>query len=281
MTTLTTLAFPLYEQLQVSVAAVRARDKRVPTIGLVLGSGLGTFADRLQKPVAIEYRDIPQFPVSTVVGHAGRLVIGELHGQVIAAMQGRVHHYEGHDLLKVTYPIRTLVMLGVKTLILTNAAGGVNPKYMPGELVVIGDHLNLFGESPLRGDNDERLGPRFPDMTYAYAPDLRELARRAGIAIGVVLREGVYAGMPGPQYETPSEVRMLRVLGADLTGMSTVPETIVANHMGARVLGISCVTNMAAGITGAKLSHDEVTKTAGRARMTFERLLEEILKGLK
>jgi purine-nucleoside phosphorylase len=281
MDTSTTLTFPMYEQLQVSVGAVRARDQRIPTVGLVLGSGLGGFADRLQKPVAIEYRDIPQFPMSGVVGHAGRLVIGELHGKVIAAMQGRVHYYEGHDLVKVTYPIRTLVLLGVKTLILTNAAGGVNPKYMPGELVVIGDHLNLFADSPLRGDNDERLGPRFPDMTYAYAPELRDLARRAGTAIGVTLREGVYAGMTGPQYETPSEVRMLRILGADLAGMSTVPETIVANHMGARVLGISCVTNMAAGITGAKLTHDEVTKTAGRARVTFERLLEEILKGLK
>jgi len=199
----------------------------------------------------------------------------------VAAMQGRAHFYEGHDLGKVTYPVRALILLGAKTLILTNAAGGVNPKYMPGELVVIGDHLNLFGGSPLRGDNDERLGPRFPDMTYAYAPELRDLARRAGIAIGVTLREGVYAGMPGPQYETPSEVRMLRILGADLTGMSTVPETIVANHMGARVLGISCVTNMAAGITGAKLTHDEVTQTAARARVTFERLLDEILKGLK
>jgi len=281
MTTTTTLSLPLYELLQVSVLAVRDRDKRIPTVGLVLGSGLGAFADRLQKPVAIEYRDIPHFPVSSVEGHAGRLVVGELHGKVIAAMQGRVHHYEGHDLVKVTYPTRALVLLGCKTLILTNAAGGVNPKYMPGELVVIGDHLNLFGASPLRGDNDERLGPRFPDMTYAYAPELRDLARRAGIAIGVTLREGVYAGMTGPQYETPSEVRMLRILGADLTGMSTVPETIVANHMGARVLGISCVTNMAAGITGAKLSHEEVTKTAARARVTFERLLDEILKGLK
>jgi purine-nucleoside phosphorylase len=279
--TLTTLSLPLFEQLHIAVGAIHGRDARAPTIGLVLGSGLGAFAERLHDPVAIDYGDIPHFPVSAVAGHAGRLVLGELHGKTIAAMQGRVHYYEGHELSRVTFPIRTLALLGCKTFILTNAAGGVNPKYMPGELVVISDHLNLLGASPLRGEHDERLGPRFPDMTHAYAPELRDLAKRSGVAIGVTLREGVYAAMLGPQYETPAEVRMLRIMGADLTGMSTVPETIVANHMGARVLGISCVTNMAAGITGAKLSHDEVTDTARRARATFERLLDEIVKGLR
>ncbi len=279
--TLTTLSVPLLEQLQVAVGAIRSLDPRPPTLGLVLGSGLGAFADRLTKRTAIDYGDIPRFPVSAVLGHAGKLVLGELHGKMIAAMQGRVHAYEGHDLGKVTFPIRTLVLLGCQTFILTNAAGGVNPKYMPGELVVISDHINMLADSPLRGVHDERLGPRFPDMTHAYASELRELAKRAGTAIGVTLREGVYAAMPGPQYETPAEVRMLRILGADLIGMSTVPETIVANHMGARVLGISCVTNMAAGITGAKLSHDEVTDTARRSRATFERLLEEIIKSFR
>ncbi|HKA88118.1 MAG TPA: purine-nucleoside phosphorylase [Haliangiales bacterium] len=279
--TLTTLSVPLYEQLHVAVAAIRAIDPRPPTLGIVLGSGLGGFADRLARRTAIDYGDIPHFPVSAVLGHAGKLVLGELHGKTIAAMQGRAHAYEGHDLGKVTFPIRTLVLLGCETLILTNAAGGVNPKYIPGELVVLSDHINMLADSPLRGAHDERLGPRFPDMTHAYASELRELAKAAGKAIGLTLREGVYAAMPGPQYETPAEVRMLRVMGADLTGMSTVPETIVANHMGARVLGISCVTNMAAGITGAKLSHDEVTETARRARSTFERLLDEIIKGLK
>jgi purine-nucleoside phosphorylase len=279
--TLTTLSLPVYEQLHVAVGAIRNRDPRQPTVGLVLGSGLGGFAERLGKRLAIDYGDIPHFPVSAVIGHAGKLVIGELHGRTIAAMQGRVHYYEGHELAKVTFPIRTLALLGVNTFILTNAAGGVNSKYMPGELVVISDHINMLGQSPLRGEHDDRLGPRFPDMTHAYAPELRELAKRAGTAIGVTMREGVYAAMSGPQYETPAEVRMLRIMGADLTGMSTVPETIVANHMGARVLGISCVTNMAAGITGAKLTHDEVTDTAKRSRVTFERLLDEIIKGLK
>ncbi len=276
-----TLTLPLFEQVNVAAAAIRAQiGERQPTVGLVLGSGLGGFAGELQNAVAIDYGDLPHFPVSSVEGHAGRLVVGELHGVQIAAMQGRVHFYEGHDLVKVTFPIRSLIHLGCKTLVITNAAGGVNADYAPGVLVLIADHLNFFPEGPLRGGHDDRLGPRFPDMTRAYAPELRDLARRAGASLGLMLREGVYAGLPGPSYETPAEIRMLRTLGADLCGMSTVPEVVVANHQGARVLGISCVTNMAAGITGAALSHAEVTETATRVRQTFVSLLGAILKEL-
>lgn len=277
----TTLTLPLYDQLQLAVAVIRQRiGDRAPTVGLVLGSGLGGFADRLEDAVAIEYGDIPHFPVSGVPGHAGRLVVGRRGGVTCAAMQGRVHFYEGHDLKRVTFPIRALVLLGCRTVIVTNAAGGVNPDYAPGDLVLIQDHLNLFPEGPLRGENDDRLGTRFPDMTRAYSPELRARAHAAAGRLGLTLREGVYAGLPGPSYETPAEIRMLRTLGADLCGMSTVPEVIVANHQGARVLGISCVTNMAAGITGQPLTHDEVTETATRVRATFTSLLDAILEGL-
>jgi len=273
-----TLSLPLYEQLQVAIGAIRAHmGKRQPTVGLVLGSGLGSFAEQLRAPATIDYGDIPHFPVSAVEGHAGRLVIGELAGVGVIAMQGRVHFYEGHDLVKVTFPIRSLILLGAKTLVITNAAGGVNPDLTPGDLVLISDHISLFPEGPLRGANDIRLGPRFPDMTHAYAPALRALAERVAKQLHIPVREGVYAGLPGPSYETPAEIRMLRALGADLCGMSTVPEVVVANHMGARVLGISCVTNMAAGITGQKLTHAEVTETANRVRGTFARLLAGVI----
>lgn len=269
---------PLYDRIQLAVKAIRDRiGDRAPQVGFVLGSGLGGWADRLEDAVAIDYGELPGFAVSKVVGHAGRLVVGRSGGVTCAAMQGRVHFYEGHDLKRVTFPIRTLVALGCRTLVITNAAGGVNAALSPGDLVLISDHLNLFPEGPLRGENDTRLGPRFPDMTRAYPPELRELARRAGRAIGLELRQGVYAGLPGPTYETPAEIRMLRTLGADLCGMSTVPEVIVANHQGAGVIGISCVTNMAAGITGAKLSHDEVTETAARVRATFTALLDRVV----
>ena len=273
-----TISLPMYDQLQLAVATIRSGiHPRQPAIGLVLGSGLGAFADTLEDAVTLEYSDIAHFPVSGVVGHAGRLVVGTLHGVTCAAMQGRVHYYEGHDLRRVTFPIRTLVMLGCKTLIITNAAGGVNPTFKPGDLVVLSDHINLFPDSPLRGENDERLGPRFPDMTQAYDTQLRVHAHIAAGEIGTTVREGVYAGSAGPAYETPAEIRYLQAIGADLAGMSTVPEVIVANHMGARVLGISCVTNMAAGITGERLTHAEVTETAARVRDTFAALLSRII----
>jgi purine-nucleoside phosphorylase len=271
----------LFSQLSETTSAVRTRlGGREPTVGLVLGSGLGAYADELSDAVAVPYREIPHFPVSGVVGHAGRLVVGRRAGVCCAAMQGRAHYYEGHDLERVTFPIRALIRLGVKTLVITNAAGGVSPKHPPGTLVVIRDHLNLIPGSPLRGENDERLGPRFPDLSEAYPPALRALAARAGRSIGLELPEGVYAGLPGPAYETPAEIRMLSILGADLCGMSTVPEVVVANHMGARVLGLSCVTNLAAGISPRKLSHEEVTETAARVRSTFASLLDAILAEL-
>jgi purine-nucleoside phosphorylase len=232
----------------------------------------------------VPYGAIPGIPTSTVHGHAGRLVCGRVEGEIdgkplstnVIALQGRVHAYEGHDLMRAAFPARVLCALGCRLLVITNAAGGVDPTMSPGQIVILRDHLNLLGGSPLRGANDDNIGPRFPDMTEAYAPRWRELAKISGRAIGMDLREGVYAALPGPQYETPSEVRMVRTLGADLVGMSTVPEVIVARHMGRNVLGLSCVTNMAAGTTGDKLSHDEVTETANRVSRQFMALLDQI-----
>jgi purine-nucleoside phosphorylase len=251
-----------------------------PTVGMILGSGLGAFADTLDGRVAVPFEKIPGFPASTIVGHAGNVVYGRKGGVELLALQGRIHHYEGHDLARVAFPARVLVTGGCKTLLITNAAGGVDPSLKPGEIVVMSDHLNLLGSSPLRGPNDDKLGPRFPDMTEAYDKKLRALAAAAGHDVGLTLREGIYAACPGPQYETPAEVRMLRGLGADLVGMSTVPEVIAAVHMGARVLGLSCCTNLAAGVTGEKLSHDEVTETAARVRDQFIALLTRILERL-
>ncbi len=274
----------LYERIQAAAQAVRARASlapdRPPQVGLILGSGLGGYADGFERATAIDYADIPHFPRSHVVGHAGRLVIGERAGARCVAMQGRVHMYEGHSAATVAFPARVLIALGARVLIITNAAGGVNPAWPAGTLMLIRDHLDLLRDQALRGPNDDRLGPRFPDMTAAYAPELRELVRGAAAGAGIALAEGVYAAMPGPTYETPAEIRMLQVLGADAVGMSTVPEVCVARHMGARVIGISCITNQAAGITGQPLSHDEVTATAARVRTTFEALLDAALIAL-
>jgi len=242
-----------------------------------IGTACQQFADQLEDAVAIDYAEIPSFPVSTVVGHAGRLVTGTMAGICCVAMQGRVHLYEGHPADVVTFPARVLIALGARTLIITNAAGGLNPDWEPGTLMLISDHINLMHQNPLTGPNDDRLGPRFPGMTTAYAPELRALARLAAGRLGVTLQEGVYTGLGGPSYETPAEIRMLARLGADAVGMSTVPEVIVARHMGARVLGISCITNKAAGITGQELSHDEVTETAARVREQFQGLLRAII----
>ena len=251
-----------------------------PEVGLILGSGLGSFADRLENRTEVPFSELPGFPPPTIVGHSGKLVFGRVGTLNVLAMQGRVHYYEGHDLSAVAFPARVLVAAGCKTLVVTNAAGGIAADLTPGEIVIIKDHLNLLGGSPLRGSNDDQLGPRFPDMSAVYDPALRKLAAQAGTDVGLKLREGVYAALQGPSYETPAEVRMLRTLGADLVGMSTVPESIVAMHMGARVLGLSCVTNLAAGITGEKLSHSEVTETANRVRDQFEKLLARILTKL-
>jgi len=249
----------------------------VPEIAVVLGSGLGAFADELKDSVVIPYADIPNFPRSTAIGHAGRLVIGKLADLTVAAMQGRVHLYEGYSSREAAFPVRVLARLGVKSLVLTNAAGVINSAYTPGALVLIGDHINLQGSNPLNGPNDDRFGPRFPDLSQAYCTAYRHLAQDAARQIGIDLKEGVYAALAGPSYETPSEIRYLRTIGADLVGMSTVPEVIVARHMGIDLLAISCVTNMAAGFSAGVINHDEVLQTGERVRETFVALLAAVL----
>ena len=268
-----------YDKLQEAAASIQSKiGERKPKIGLILGSGLGAYAETLSDATSVEYGDIPNFPVSTVEGHAGRLLVGDKGGVTCAAMQGRVHFYEGHDARTLVFPARTMITLGVETLIITNAAGGI--EHDPGTLMVITDHLNLFPDNPLRGVNDKRLGARFPDMTNAYDPKLQAIAHAAAKKMGQTLGEGVYAGLPGPSYETPAEIRMLRTMGASAAGMSTVPEVIAANHMGARVLGISCITNKAAGLSGRPLSHDEVTETAQNVHQTFISLLDQVIADL-
>jgi purine-nucleoside phosphorylase len=266
-----------YEQVREAADAIRARVGEVPQVGIVLGSGLGDFAGSLADAVTTPYGDLPHWPASRVIGHDGRLVIGKAAGRTIVALAGRVHAYEGHDMPTVTFAVRTLALLGVKTLILTNAAGGVNTGFSQGALMVIDDHINLIGANPLVGVNDERFGPRFPDMTEVYSPRLRALADRAGKAINLLLPHGIYVAVLGPSYETPAEVRYLRTIGADAVGMSTVPEAIVARHMTMEVLGISCITNMAAGVLPQPLNHDEVMETARRIRGQFIALLEGII----
>ena len=270
-------ATDLTSELAAAVGAIRAVAGEVtPTVGLILGSGLGGFAERLEDRAVIPYRDIPGFAASTVPGHAGQLVVGRRGGVACAVMQGRIHFYEGHSARQVAFPARTLVALGVRTLVVTNAAGGLH--HPPGTLMLIRDHINLFPDHPLRGPNDDRVGLRFPDMTRAYPKELRAMAREVAAEMGIELAEGVYAGSGGPSYETPAEIKMLEVLGADATGMSTVPEVIAAVHMSARVLGISCITNWAAGLgPGRPLSHDEVTETAEQVREKFEELLDRIV----
>jgi purine-nucleoside phosphorylase len=256
---------------------ILSKTKLRPRVGLVLGSGLGAFADELDAAVRIPYAKIPGFPVSTAVGHAGRLVVGKAGGVPVAAMQGRVHLYEGYSARDVVFPMRVLARLGVRAVILTNAAGGINLEFKQGALVVIRDHINLQGSNPLVGPNEEKFGPRFPDMTQAYWAAYREIALVEAKRLGIEVHEGVYAALSGPSYETPAEIRMLRTMGADLVGMSTVPEVIVARHMGVRVLGISCVTNMAAGILDRVIDHAEVMETGERVQGQFVALLRAVL----
>jgi purine-nucleoside phosphorylase len=269
-----------FDQVQEAAARIRPAASTLPAAAVVLGSGLGAFASTLDRATAIPYRDIPNWPASSVVGHEGRLVLGDVEGRSIAALSGRAHFYEGHDLRTVTFAVRVLGALGVKTLILTNAAGGINSGFQPGDLMVIDDHINLMGASPLTGPNDDRFGVRFPDLTNVYSPRLRKVADDAARAQGVRLQHGVYAGCQGPSYETPAEVRYLRIIGADAVGMSTVPEAIVARHMGIDVLGISCITNFAAGVLPQPLNHDEVLETAKRVRDTFITLLKGVIAGI-
>jgi purine-nucleoside phosphorylase len=248
-----------------------------PTIGLVLGSGLGGFADELSEATRIPYANIPYFPRSTAIGHAGQLVIGNVGNISVAAMQGRVHLYEGYPSNEVAFPIRVFGRLGIRAVILTNAAGGINREYKQGALVVVSDHINLQGNNPLVGPNDDRLGPRFPDMTQAYCKPYREITLQAARRLGKTVHEGVYAGLLGPSYETPAEIQYLRAIGADLVGMSTIPEVIVARHMGLKVLAISCVTNMAAGISDEVLKHEDVLATGERVKGDFVALLRAVL----
>jgi purine-nucleoside phosphorylase len=257
--------------------SILSKTKLRPRVGLVLGSGLGAFADEMDPAVRIPYAKIPGFPVSTAVGHAGRLVIGKAGGVPVAAMQGRVHLYEGYAPRDVVFPMRVLARLGVRAAILTNAAGGINLEFKQGALVVIRDHINLQGSNPLVGPNEEKFGPRFPDMTQAYWAAYREIAMVEAKRLGIEVHEGVYAALSGPSYETPAEIRYLRTIGADLVGMSTVPEVIVARHMGVRVLGISCVTNMAAGILDRVIDHAEVMETGERVQGQFVALLRAVL----
>jgi purine-nucleoside phosphorylase len=266
-----------FERVEEAATFLRGRLGNIPPIAVVLGSGLGAFADRLDAATRVPYADIPHWPASTVVGHAGTLVCGATAGHGVLTLAGRAHFYEGHDLRTVTFATRVLGRLGVKTLVLTNAAGGINTTFTPGTLMVIDDHINLMGSNPLVGPNDERFGVRFPDMTAVYAPRLRAVADAAAVAAGVAVRHGIYVGLHGPSYETPAEIRYLRAIGADAVGMSTVPEAIVARHMGLEVLGISCITNPAAGVLPEPLHHDEVMEVARRVSGEFMALLEAIV----
>lgn len=267
----------IYEQATDAAAFISARTQANPSVAVVLGSGLGAFASTLEDAVAIPFGEIPHFPQSTVPGHSGRLLIGTLRATPVAVMQGRVHAYEGYSSAEVTFPIRVLSRLGVRGIVLTNAAGGIRASYSQGDLVLISDHINFTGHNPVAGPNEERFGPRFFDMTEAYSRRLRQAAHAAANENGQTLQEGIYLSLLGPSFETPAEIRAFRTWGADLVGMSTVQETIVARHMGMEVLGISCVTNMAAGIQGEPLSHEEVMETGRRVEVRLAGLLAKLL----
>ena len=267
----------LYSRAEHAARTIQARTSEQARIAVVLGSGLGGFAEEFEGAVHIDYQQIPGFVTSTAQGHAGSLVIGKVEGVPVLAMQGRVHYYEGYSLEEVTFPIRTFKLLGIETVILTNAAGGIDVQLSQGALMVISDHLNLMGVNPLRGANDERFGPRFPDMSEVYSRELQERVVEEARDLGITVRRGIYAALAGPSYETPAEIHMLRAFGADAVGMSTVPEAIVARHMGMNVLGISCITNMAAGISENPINHEEVIETGARVRSTFTQLLRRII----
>jgi purine-nucleoside phosphorylase len=263
-----------------AVEFIHSRSSLAPVVGIVLGSGLGVIADILTRATRIAYADIPGFPIATATGHRGEFILGELAGVPVAVMAGRFHLYEGYSAQQVATGISLLYRLGAKRVVLTNAAGGINPEYVAGSLVLISDHINLQNANPLTGPNDDSLGPRFPDMTEAYSPRLREIATQTASELGIVVKEGVYAALLGPSYETPAEIRYLRTIGADLVGMSTVAETIAANHLGIEVLGISCVTNLAAGLGGQKLDHNEVLAVGRKMTGTVLELLLAIIPKL-
>ena len=267
-----------YEKVQQSAAYILERCAQRSTCGIVLGSGLGSLVDKMTDKTVIPYADIPHFPRSTVAGHAGNLVVGTLAGQTVAALQGRFHYYEGFSMKEVTYPVYVMKLLGVKTLVVTNACGGIDRSLVPGDLMLLTDHINMLGTNSLIGPNDERFGVRFPDMTEAYSLRLRELAKTVAAELDIPCKEGVYAIFSGPCYETAAEIRAYRALGADAIGMSTVPESIAANYLGLEVLGIACITNMATGIAERKHSHEEVLAVAERAIRHLCRLVERVIE---
>lgn len=266
------------EQIKEAKETIVSKTNYQPKIGLILGSGLGVLADEIDEAKIIKYDEIAHFPKSTVEGHKGQLVIGKLQGKEVIAMQGRFHFYEGYSMQQVTFPVRVMKALGVEILIVTNAAGGINASFNPGDLMIITDHINMMGTNPLIGPNIDEFGPRFPDMSQAYNRSLIEIAKQCANQLNISVQEGVYAGVTGPTYETPSEIKMLRTFGGDAVGMSTVPEVIVANHAGMKVLGISCISNMAAGMLDQPLSHDEVIETTDKVRTNFIKLVKEIVK---
>lgn len=269
----------LKEKLIETSAFMKEKGVNEIDFGLILGSGLGELAEEIEDAVVIPYHEIPHFPISTVVGHAGQLVYGTLSGKKVLALQGRFHYYEGHSMQTVTYPVRVMAAMKAHSIIVTNACGGVNPTFSPGNLMLITDQINFMGTNPLIGPNEEEMGPRFPDMSQAYNIDYRKKAKEVAKKQGLHLREGVYMGFSGPTYETPAEIRMARTLGADAVGMSTVPEVIVAVHSGLKVLGISCITNLAAGMQ-ATLNHEEVVETTKRVKEEFKALVKETLATL-
>ncbi|RAL22206.1 purine-nucleoside phosphorylase [Lujinxingia litoralis] len=265
---------------QASADFLKARITDAPRIAMILGSGLGAIGDQLDDATAIDYAEIPNFPVSGVEGHKGRLVFGRLEGVPVVVMQGRSHFYEGWSMQEVTFPVRAFHLLGIDHLVVTNSAGGINADYKPGDLMIINDHINFTGQNPLHGPNEDAFGPRFPDMSDPYSAELRQLLHQVAHSRDIAVKEGVYAGVAGPSYETPAEVRMLRTLGGDAVGMSTVPEVIVASHCGMKVAGISCITNYAAGLSDTKLHHDEVKETADRVRETFTGLVRGLVQAI-
>lgn len=262
------------EMIHACVHVIREKTDFVPEVGLILGSGLGDYAEKIQDKIMIPYRELPEFPVSTVPGHAGRFVLGHVNGRKVIAMQGRVHYYEGYTQREITLPVRIMKALGADKMILTNAAGGVNKDFGPGTLMLIQDHLNLSGGNPLMGENPEEFGVRFPDMSNVYVKEYRSKLKELAAEEGIVLEEGIYTMLSGPSYETPAEIRMIRTLGGDAVGMSTVPEAIVCAQMGMKVLGISCITNCAAGILDQPLDHSEVVETANRVKQEFIKVID-------
>lgn len=268
----------MLEQINAAVAEIHKRTDLTPKVGIVLGSGLGGFAEKIESPCTFSYKDLPGFVPSTAPGHAGKLLLGKINSVPVVCMQGRLHYYEGHRMKDIVFPIRVMKALGIQTLILTNAAGGINKDYHPGDLMLLTDHINMLGTNPLIGQNEETIGPRFPDMTHVYTKALQELALKAAEECGISLQQGVYLATTGPSYETPAEIRMFRVLGADAVGMSTVPEAIAASHCGLQVLGLSLITNMGAGMLDQPLSSEEVIRTADARGQDLQKLISTILK---